>query len=134
MILSKRINTSCFEIENCLMVMAPGMAKSECPNWRTDGCCSFGDKCKYTHTKSLRNDKYGLFYLIEWQHSSLIPKSAELLWRPTREKLSVKDRKEVEAQNVPIKEKVEAFDLASMQLPAPPGPVITTWKNSLRWI
>lgn len=104
------------------------MAKSECLQWQTSGCCPFGDKCKFTHTRSLRNDrndKFGQFYSRGWQYSSLIPKLAQPFWRPTREKLSVKDRKEVEAQNMPIKEKVEAFDLASMQLPAPPGPVMT---------
>ena len=48
------------------MVMALEMAKNECHNWRTTGRCSFGAKCKYTHTESLRNDrkeKFGQFDL-----------------------------------------------------------------------
>lgn len=44
---------------------------------------------------------------------------------PTRKKLSRNGRKVVEAQNLPRKEEAEAFDLASFQLPTPPGPIIT---------
>lgn len=46
------------------MIMALDIAKNECHNWRTTGRCSFGAKCKYTHTESLRNDrkeKFGQF-------------------------------------------------------------------------
>lgn len=63
------------------------------------------------------------FIQENWQYSWLIPKPTEPL--PTPKKLRRKGKKVEEAENLSKKGKVEAFDLASFQLPAPPGPVTT---------